>query len=259
MSAGARSGTLEEGQVRAMFDRIAGRLRPDELRHDGGAAPPLARARGRPRARRAGRPRARRRDRHRRPGDRAGAPRRRGGEVVGSDFSEGMLERARAQGAAALRWEQGDALALPYADGEFDAATVGFGARNFSDLAQGLREMARVVRPGRPRRRARDHDADASRRCRRSSALWFDRVVPLLGSSPPTEAYTYLPSSVKRFPGPQALGARDGATRACTTCAGSSPRAGSSRCTHGTRGAADGAAPRRSRRSSRPAGRTSRS
>ena len=41
-----------------------------------------------------------------------------------------------------------NALALPFDDGEFDAATVGFGARNFSDLEQGLREMARVVRPG---------------------------------------------------------------------------------------------------------------
>src|SRR6478752_10248453 len=59
------------------------------------------------------------------------------GEIVGSDFSEGMLEHARRKGAAAanVRFEQANALALPYADGEFAAATVGFGARNFSDLA----------------------------------------------------------------------------------------------------------------------------
>ena len=72
-----------------------------------------------------------------------------GGEVVGSDFSEGMLARARVKarerggaGASAqvpVRFEWGDALALPYADDSFDAATVGFGARNFSDLARGLR------------------------------------------------------------------------------------------------------------------------
>src|SRR5256714_8849974 len=69
------------------------------------------------------------------------------GEVVGSDFSEGMLELARKK-APELRFEQANALALPYDDDSFDAATVGFGARNFSDLPQGLREMARVVRPG---------------------------------------------------------------------------------------------------------------
>jgi demethylmenaquinone methyltransferase/2-methoxy-6-polyprenyl-1,4-benzoquinol methylase len=69
------------------------------------------------------------------------------GEVIGSDFSEGMLELARDK-AADIRFEHGNALALDYDDDAFDAATVGFGARNFSDLAQGLREMTRVVRPG---------------------------------------------------------------------------------------------------------------
>src|ERR1700728_832350 len=76
------------------------------------------------------------------------------GEVVGSDFSEGMLDRARAKAAAAdprsarPRFEWADAMELPYASDSFDAATVGFGARNFDDLAGGLSEMARVVRPG---------------------------------------------------------------------------------------------------------------
>src|SRR4051794_8049129 len=55
----------------------------------------------------------------------------RGAEVVGSDFSEGMLARARTK-APAIRFEQADALALPYPDDAFDAATVGFGARNFA-------------------------------------------------------------------------------------------------------------------------------
>ena len=76
-----------------------------------------------------------------------------GGEVVGSDFSEAMLARARTKpkpAGAELRFEWGDALELPFADGTFDAATVGFGARNFSELAQGLREMVRVVRPAAP-------------------------------------------------------------------------------------------------------------
>src|ERR1700736_4525492 len=81
-----------------------------------------------------------------------------GGEVVGSDFAEAMLARARSKAAAAAgdgdgtlvcpRFELGDALALPYAEDSFDAVTVGFGVRNFSDLQRGLGEMARVVRPG---------------------------------------------------------------------------------------------------------------
>jgi demethylmenaquinone methyltransferase/2-methoxy-6-polyprenyl-1,4-benzoquinol methylase len=93
-------------------------------------------------------------------------------------------------------------MALPYADGEFAAATVGFGARNFGDLAQGLREMVRVVRPG---GRVVVLEITTPRKPPLSLfySVWFDRVVPLLGRF--DEAYTYLPSSVKRFPGPEAL------------------------------------------------------
>ena len=163
-SAPAPSGTLEEGQVRAMFDRIAGfydvmnsvmtaglhhrwRERAADLAQVGPGDRALDVATG--------------------TGDLALELARRvrpGGEVVGSDFSEGMLERARtkAGGEPGVRWEWGNALELPYADDAFDAATVGFGARNFSDLERGLAEMARVVRPGRARGRARDHDADAA-------------------------------------------------------------------------------------------------
>ena len=90
-----------------------------------------------------------------------------------------MARRARAK-APALRWEHGNALALPYRDGEFDASTVGFGARNFSDLGQGLREMVRVVRPG---GRVVVLEITTPSRPPLSTffSLWFDRVVPLLG------------------------------------------------------------------------------
>jgi demethylmenaquinone methyltransferase / 2-methoxy-6-polyprenyl-1,4-benzoquinol methylase len=139
-------------------------------------------------------------------GDLALALARRGGEVVGSDFSEGMLDRAR-QKSSAVRWEQGNALALPYEDASFDAATVGFGARNFSVLEDGLREMVRVVRPG---GRVVVLEITTPTRPPLSTffSLWFDRVVPVLGRlSGERQAYSYLPSSVKRFPGPQELGA----------------------------------------------------
>jgi demethylmenaquinone methyltransferase/2-methoxy-6-polyprenyl-1,4-benzoquinol methylase len=132
-------------------------------------------------------------------GDLAIEAERRGGRVVGLDFSEKMLERAQ-QKSGAIEWVQGDALALPFADGEFDAATVGFGVRNLADLEGGLRELARVLKPEgklavleitRPRGILRPF-----------FRLWFDGIVPLLGRVlPGGEAYTYLPASVRRFPG----------------------------------------------------------
>jgi demethylmenaquinone methyltransferase/2-methoxy-6-polyprenyl-1,4-benzoquinol methylase len=129
-----------------------------------------------------------------------------GGEVIGSDFSEEMLERARAK-APELTWEWGNALELPYASGRFDAATVGFGARNFSDLDRGLAEMARVVKPG---GRVVVLEITTPRKPPLSTfyRVWFDHVVPLIGRlTGEQEAYTYLPSSVRRFPGPEGLAA----------------------------------------------------
>jgi demethylmenaquinone methyltransferase/2-methoxy-6-polyprenyl-1,4-benzoquinol methylase len=129
-----------------------------------------------------------------------------GGEVIGSDFSEEMLARARAK-APGLAWEWGNALELPYASGRFDAATVGFGARNFSDLERGLDETARVVKPG---GRVVVLEITTPRKPPLSTfyRVWFDHVVPLIGRlTGEQEAYTYLPSSVRRFPGPEGLAA----------------------------------------------------
>ena len=125
----------------------------------------------------------------------------RGGDVVGSDFSPGMLERARSK-APGLTWEQADATALQYPDDAFDAATVGFGARNFGDLSQGLREMVRVVKPG---GRVVILEITTPQKPPLSTffSVWFDRIVPLMGRF--DDAYTYLPASVKRFPAPEAL------------------------------------------------------
>jgi demethylmenaquinone methyltransferase / 2-methoxy-6-polyprenyl-1,4-benzoquinol methylase len=138
-------------------------------------------------------------------GDLAVAAERRGGRVVALDFSEKMLERARRK-SGAIEWVQGDALALPFADGEFDAATVGFGVRNLADLEGGLRELARVLKPG--GKLAVLEITRPGGLLRPFFRLWFDGVVPLLGRIlPGGEAYTYLPASVRRFPGPEDLSA----------------------------------------------------
>jgi demethylmenaquinone methyltransferase/2-methoxy-6-polyprenyl-1,4-benzoquinol methylase len=246
--ADATAGRLEAGQVRAMFDRVAGvydllntvmtaglhhrwRTRAVELARVGPGSRVLDVATG--------------------TGDLAiellkhVSP---GGEVVGADFSENMLKLARVKGAKALErlpappigsassgspgstgphrataglsFEWADALQLPYPDDSFDAATVGFGARNFSDLQLGLREMVRVVRPG-----GRVVVLEMTTPTRMPLSLfykvWFDRFVPVIGklagvasrlrgASPEAtiaNAYTYLPNSVKRFHSPTELAA----------------------------------------------------
>lgn len=205
-NAGA-SGTLEEPQVEAMFDRIAGvydlmnslmtaglhhrwRRRAADLARVGPGNDVLDVASG--------------------TGDlaielsaRVGA----GGSVIGSDFSEQMLDRARVK-APQLEWQQANALALPYEEGRFDAVTVGFGARNFSDLEAGLAEMVRVTRPG---GRVVVLEITTPTRPPLSTffRLWFDRLVPLIGRfAGDPEAYSYLPSSVRRFPDARTLAMR---------------------------------------------------
>ena len=123
--------------------------------------------------------------------------------VVGLDFSPRMLERARRK-SDAVEWIEGDMMALPFEDASFDAVTVGFGVRNVEDLEAGLRELRRILRPGgrlgvleitRPRGLLKPF-----------FRLWFDVLVPLLGKVlPGGQAYTYLPASVRRFPGPDDL------------------------------------------------------
>lgn len=202
-----RTGRLEEAQVRAMFDRIAGlydtmnsvmtagmhhrwRSRAADLANvaPGDRVLDLATGTGDLAIELAGR---------------VGPD----GEVVGADFSEEMLERAREK-APGLRFEWANALDLPYGDDAFAAATVGFGARNFADLDRGLAEMARVVRPG---GRVVVLEITTPQKPPLSTffALWFDRIVPLIGRlAGDPDAYSYLPNSVKRFPGPEDLAAR---------------------------------------------------
>ena len=198
------SGTLPETQVRAMFDRIARvydrmnsvmtagmhhrwRERAADLARVGPGSTALDVATG--------------------TGDLAIELARRGAEVTGSDFAPAMLELARRK-APGLRFEEGDALNLSHADDSFDAATVGFGARNFADLDRGLREMTRVTKPG---GRVVVLEITTPQRPPLSWFFhaWFDTVVPQLGRlAGDSDAYTYLPSSVRRFPGPEELARR---------------------------------------------------
>ena len=136
-------------------------------------------------------------------GDLAIACARAGGRVTGLDFSERMLERARRK-APELEWVAGDLLSLPFADANFDAATVGFGVRNVDDLERALRELRRVLRGG---GRLGILEITRPRGLLASFyRFWFDGVVPLLGKLlPGGAAYSYLPASVRRFPGPQEL------------------------------------------------------
>jgi demethylmenaquinone methyltransferase / 2-methoxy-6-polyprenyl-1,4-benzoquinol methylase len=210
------SGTLPEPQVEAMFDRIAGvydrlnsvmtaglhhqwRRRAVDLAGVGPGDQVLDVATG--------------------TGDLAFELARRvgpDGRVVAGDFAEEMLAIARRKaadgaagaGAAPVTFEQANALLLPHASDEFAAATVGFGVRNFSDLDQGLRELARVVKPG---GRVVILEMTTPQKPPLSTffSLWFERLVPLIGRfAGDSDAYTYLPNSVRRFPGPAELASR---------------------------------------------------
>jgi demethylmenaquinone methyltransferase / 2-methoxy-6-polyprenyl-1,4-benzoquinol methylase len=198
------SGTLPETQVRAMFDRIArvydrmNSVMTAGMHHRWRArAADLARVE----------PGSRALDVATGTGDLAIELRGRGAQVVGLDFSERMLELARAK-APEIEFMQGNALDLAYPDASFDAVTVGFGARNFADLDQGLRELARVTRPG---GRVVILEITTPQKPPLSwfFRLWFDRLVPALGRvAGDPDAYTYLPSSVRRFPDPRELAGR---------------------------------------------------
>jgi len=135
-----------------------------------------------------------------------------GGHVVGCDFSEPMLdlarEKAAARGIDSVRFEWADALQLPYDADRFDAVTIGFGVRNFADRDQGLREAARVLKPG-GRLVVLEFTEPTRPPFSTFYSLWFDRIVPVLGRlTDNPEAYSYLTESVHSFPDPPGLAAK---------------------------------------------------
>jgi demethylmenaquinone methyltransferase / 2-methoxy-6-polyprenyl-1,4-benzoquinol methylase len=137
-------------------------------------------------------------------GDLAIAARKAGGEkITGLDFSTAMLERARRK-SQSIEWVEGDLLALPFENGSFEAATVGFGVRNVADLERALAELRRVLAAG--GRLAILEITTPRGLLAPFYRVWFDRVVPLLGKLlKGGAAYSYLPASVRRFPEPGEL------------------------------------------------------
>jgi demethylmenaquinone methyltransferase/2-methoxy-6-polyprenyl-1,4-benzoquinol methylase len=125
------------------------------------------------------------------------------GQVYGCDFSLPMLALARAKDPPSSRrpsWFAADALRLPLADGALDAVTVAFGIRNFEDLAAGLCELARVLRPG---GRVVILEFSTPRGAFAPALRWWVRhLPPLIGRlvSGDGEAYRYLADSVATFP-----------------------------------------------------------
>jgi demethylmenaquinone methyltransferase/2-methoxy-6-polyprenyl-1,4-benzoquinol methylase len=102
----------------------------------------------------------------------------------------------------------GDSLRLPFPDDAFEGATVGFGVRNLSDLRAGLAELRRVLKPGR-RLAVLEFTVPPNPVVRAGYLFYFHRILPIVGRivSGHPWAYTYLPESVREFPGPAELGA----------------------------------------------------
>jgi demethylmenaquinone methyltransferase/2-methoxy-6-polyprenyl-1,4-benzoquinol methylase len=199
MSVTAKTGTLPPEGVRRMFDRIAPVY--DSMNRLMTAG--LDRRWRRETATAVVRPEDRVLDVCCGTGDLALEAVRAGGAVTGLDVSTPMLERARRK-SAEVEWLEGDALALPFPDGSFDAVTIGFGLRNLANVERGLTELHRVLSSG---------SRVAILEITRPKGLlapffrfWFDGVIPLAGKVlPGGSANSYLPASVRRFPAPEGL------------------------------------------------------
>ncbi len=129
--------------------------------------------------------------------------------IIGMDFSEKMLEigqekvkQQKLENQIVLRI--GDAATLPFEDGTFDVVTVAFGVRNFEDLDKGLSEISRVLKPG-GQAVILEFSMPEKFPVKQLYQFYFKRVLPIIGKrvSKDKSAYTYLPSSVERFPMPK--------------------------------------------------------
>jgi demethylmenaquinone methyltransferase/2-methoxy-6-polyprenyl-1,4-benzoquinol methylase len=132
-----------------------------------------------------------------------------GAEIIGSDFVPEMLIRARAKAAtagAAVEFVEADALHLPFADASFDLVTCAFGFRNLANYERGLQEILRVLKPG-GAAGILEFAEPPGKLFGAFYRFYFRHILPRLGGliSGNSSAYTYLPSSVSRFPPPEEL------------------------------------------------------
>jgi demethylmenaquinone methyltransferase / 2-methoxy-6-polyprenyl-1,4-benzoquinol methylase len=137
-------------------------------------------------------------------------------EIVGVDFVEAMLVRARAKalgGCQAVTFIAGDALELPFPDGSFDLVTSAFGFRNLANYENGLREIARVLRPG-GELGILDFSDPNGGVLGAAFRFYFRNILPRIGGaiSGRRADYAYLPASVTKFP------SRDELTRLVGRC-----------------------------------------
>ena len=126
---------------------------------------------------------------------------RAGAKATGLDFSPEMLQVARQRGMAGTTFLQGDAQQLPFPDATFEAVTVGYGLRNLTDWSTGLREMARVARPG-GRILVLEFGKPENPIWRGLYFSYLRLVVPLLGLvfCRQSSAYAYILESLKHYP-----------------------------------------------------------
>lgn len=131
--------------------------------------------------------------------------------IIGMDFSEKMLDIGKAKVAqqkmdGQIELRLGDAAALPFEDGSFDAVTVAFGVRNFENLDEGLSEIHRVLKPD-GNVFILEFSMPERFPVKQAYRLYFNNILPKIGKwvSKDANAYTYLPESVERFPKPEAF------------------------------------------------------
>jgi demethylmenaquinone methyltransferase/2-methoxy-6-polyprenyl-1,4-benzoquinol methylase len=132
-----------------------------------------------------------------------------GARIVGADFAHPMLERAlRKSDGKLLQWVEADALNLPFPDESFDLVTSAFGFRNLADYDAGLREIARVLRPGGELGILECSEPDGL--VGKLYGIYFRSVLPAVGTaiSGVRGPYSYLPASVRKFPDPREMTAR---------------------------------------------------
>ncbi|MGB2925849.1 MAG: bifunctional demethylmenaquinone methyltransferase/2-methoxy-6-polyprenyl-1,4-benzoquinol methylase UbiE [Limnothrix sp.] len=127
------------------------------------------------------------------------------GKTIGIDFAAAQLNIAAAKQARIcpqldIQWQEGDALDLPYADDSFDGATIGFGLRNVTDIPQALKELCRVLKPGKRVAVLDFHRPDDQ--TKQAFQQWYMQtiVVPLAERFQLMEEYAYIQPSIERFP-----------------------------------------------------------